>query len=255
MMLAVYILSGICGLYCGSFLNVVIQRLPRDLPLTKPSIACASCGCGLRWQIPVLSHLLLGGKCPNCKAPIPLRYIAVELLNGGLWALAALVYLKTAPLYSLAVMLFCSLMLCIGFIDLDTMYIHDILVYLLAVPVGLACMAAPDTLLARLLGIAAGGGSFLAVWLLFRLVAKKEGMGLGDVMLMAFIGAFLGWQGTVFSIFLASILGCLILVPRQCLSKADTEYPFAPFLTGGAVAAVFLAEPGISWYLGLFSLG
>ncbi len=255
-MIAVYILSGLYGLCVGSFLNVVIYRLPNNMSLAKPGSHCTTCGYVLKWydNIPVLSYIMLGGKCRKCKEHISFRYTAVELLNCILWLLAAYLYFELSPLYSIAVMLFCSLLICIGFIDLETMYIHDILVYLLGIPVIMACIADYTAIIDRLIGIAVGGGSFLAIWLIFKLIAKKEGMGMADVILMAFIGAFLGWKATLLSIVIASVLGCIILVPKQLISKKerDTEYPFAPFLTLGATVALFITDPMLEWYFGLF---
>ena len=260
-MIVVYILVGLYGLCVGSFLNVVIYRLPNNMNLAKPGSHCTTCGYELRWydNIPVLSYLTLGGKCRKCKEHISFRYTLVELLNMALWLLSAWLFWETSWLYSIAVMLFCSLLICIGFIDLETMYIHDLLVYLLAVPIVMAGVAYvldmddPALIVNRLIGVAVGGGLFLAVWLVFRLVMKKEGMGIADVILMAFVGAFLGWEATIVAMLIASLLGCAILIPIQFIRKKerDTEYPFAPFLTLGAVAAVFVTEPLLGWYLGL----
>ncbi len=257
MMIAVYILAAIYGLCVGSFLNVVIYRLPNNMNLAKPASHCTSCGYELKWydNIPVISYLILGGKCRSCKEHISFRYTLVELLNGALWLLSALLYFENSPLYSISVMLFCSLLICIGFIDLETMYIHDILVYLLAVPVVISAIG--DLLIVdRLLGIAVGGGLFFVIWIAFWLIKKREGMGIADVILMAFIGAFLGLKATFMSILIASLLGCIVLVPKQLMGKSDeeTEYPFAPFLTAGAVIALFVTEPVFDWYLGLFGL-
>ncbi len=255
MMITVYILTGLYGLCVGSFLNVVIYRLPNNMNLAKPGSHCTTCGYQLRWydNIPVISYLILGGKCRKCKEHISFRYTVVELLNAALWLLAAWLYFEGSPLYSIAVMIFCSLLICIGFIDLETMYIHDILVYLLGVPVVMACVADYHIIVDRLIGVAVGGGLFLLVWLVFKFLMKKEGMGIADVILMAFIGAFLGFKATVFAVLIAGVVGCAILVPMQFISKKerDTEYPFAPFLTFGAVVAQFAAEPVIEWYLGL----
>ncbi len=258
MMIAVYIIAAIYGICIGSFLNVVIYRLPNNMNLAKPASHCTTCDYQLRWydNIPVISYIILGGKCRKCKQHISFRYTAVELLNGALWLLAAWLYFEASPAYSIAVMLFCSLLICIGFIDLETMYIHDILMYLIGIPILLACIADYTTIVDRLLGTLVGGGFFLIMWIVFKLIAKKEGMGIADVILMTFIGAFLGWKATIVSMIIASVLGCIILVPSQLLTKKDrdTEYPFAPFLTLGAVVALFVTDPLLEWYLGLFGL-
>lgn len=158
-MIVVYVLAGLYGLCIGSFLNVVIYRLPRNMSLAKPGSHCTSCGYFLKWydNIPVLSYLMLGGKCRSCKAHISFRYTAVELLNAVLWLLTALFFWRQSPLYAVAVALACSLLICIGFIDLKTMYIHDILVYLLALPAILAVISGVGgTLWEHLIGFAAG---------------------------------------------------------------------------------------------------
>lgn len=255
----VYILSGVYGLCVGSFLNVVIYRLPRGMNLAKPSSHCTSCGYVLRWydNIPVLSYLILGGKCRKCHEHISFRYTAVELLNTALWLLSAWRFWETSILYAVAAMLVSSLLICIGFIDLETMFIEDILVYLLAIPAVMAMISGTNGSLAdRLIGIAVGGGSFLLFYLLAKLILKKEGLGLGDVMLMAFLGGFLGWKAVLVAVLIASVLGTVILVPKQLVGKdkKGTEYPFGPFLAFGAVVAMFVTEPLLTWYLSLFRL-
>ncbi len=257
-MVAVYILAAVYGLCVGSFLNVVIYRLPNNMNLAKPASHCPNCGYTLKWydNIPVLSYIMLLGKCRSCKKHISFRYTLVELLNCGLWLLSALFYFEGSPLYSIAVMLFCSMLICIGFIDFETLYIYDITIWLLAVPVLMAGIADFGNIIDRLFGIAVGGGMFFIIWLVFRIIKGREAMGIADVILMAFIGAFLGLRATLTAILISSVLGCLILVPKQLLNKQqnDTEYPFAPFLTLGSVAALFVTQPLLNWYLGLFNL-
>ena len=258
-MIVVYVLAGLYGLCIGSFLNVVIYRLPRNMSLAKPGSHCTSCGYFLKWydNIPVLSYLMLGGKCRSCKAHISFRYTAVELLNAVLWLLAALFFWQQSPLYAVAVALACSLLICIGFIDLETMYIHDILVYLLALPAILAVISGVGgSLWEHLIGFAAGGGAFLLFYLFSRWILKKEALGVGDILLVAVTGLFLGWKATLLAVLTASLLACLIMIPAQILGKKEkhTEYPFAPFLSAGAVAAMFLSKPLIGWYLGLFEI-
>ncbi|MGM9683641.1 MAG: prepilin peptidase [Eubacteriales bacterium] len=254
-----YILSAVYGLCVGSFLNVVIYRLPRGMNLAKPGSHCTSCGYELRWydNIPVISYILLGGKCRKCKQHISFRYTAVELLNTALWLLCAWCFWEKSILYAVAAMLACSLFICIGFIDLETMYINDILVYLLGIPAIMAMISGVNGgVIDRIIGAVAGGGSFLIIYLLAKLILKKEGLGTGDVLLMAFSGAFLGWRATILTILIASVLGTVVLLPGQILGKREkgTEYPFGPFLALGAVLAMFVTEPLLSWYLGLFRL-
>lgn len=256
-MFVVYLLVGIYGLCVGSFLNVVIYRLPRGMNLAKPGSHCTSCDYTLKWydNIPVLSYLMLGGKCRKCKSHISFRYTAVELLNMALWLLAAVYFWESSPVYAMAVMLASSLLLCIAFIDLETMYIHDILVALLLIPIAMAALSGYSaSLWSRLFGLGIGGGGFALVYLAAKLLLKKEGMGFGDVLLMAAVGAFLGWKATLFAILVGSLCGCLVLLPMRFAQKdAQREFPFAPFLVVGALAAIFFAEPALAWYLGLFT--
>lgn len=258
-MIWVYILCGIYGLCVGSFLNVVIYRLPRNMNLAKPASHCTNCDYVLRWydNIPVLSYIILGGKCRKCKQHISFRYTAVELLNTALWLLCAWCFWEKSVLYAIAAMLACSLLICIGFIDLETMYINDILVYLLGIPAVMAMIAQVNgSFVDRLIGLAVGGGVFLVIYLLSKLLLKREGMGMGDVLLMTAVGGFLGWKGTLLAIFFASVLATAVLLPLQLLKKKGkgTEYPFGPFLAFAAILATFVTEPLLGWYLSLFSL-
>ena len=254
-----YILSGILGLCVGSFLNVVIYRLPRGMNLATPGSHCTTCDYVLRWydNIPVLSYILLGGKCRKCKQHISFRYTAVELLNMALWLLCVWRFWEESILYAIAAMLACSLFICIGFIDLETMYINDILVFLIAVPAVMAMISRTNgTIAERFIGILVGGGSFLLIYLLARLILKREGLGLGDVLFMAFTGGFLGWKATMLAVLIASVLATVILLPAQLIGRREkgAEYPFGPFLAFGAVVAMFVTEPLLGWYLGLFNL-
>ena len=258
-MALVYTFAVIYGLCIGSFLNVVIYRLPRNMNLAFPGSHCTNCDYSLRWydNIPVISYIILGGKCRKCKAHISFRYTAVEILNAVLWTLSAAVFWERSPLYAIAVALFCSILICIAFIDLETMYIHDILVLTLLVPAVMATISGiGGNVWSHLIGMGVGGGFFLFIFLLARLVFKKDGLGVGDILLMAASGAFLGWKALMVAIFIASIVGCVVLVPIQLCGKKEkcSEYPFAPFLCMGTVAAVFVTEPLLSWYLSLFAI-
>lgn len=255
-MIAVYILAGLYGLCVGSFLNVVIYRLPRDMNLAKPGSHCTSCGYALKWydNIPVLSYIMLGGKCRKCHAHISFRYTAVEILNTLLWLLCVRVFWAQSPLYAIAMMIALSLFVCIAFIDFETMFINDILIYLLAVPVIMAAISGFGAdIVSRAIGLAAGGGSFMLIYLCARLILKKEGMGMGDVFLMAAVGALLGWKATIFAILVAGVTGTLVLIPMKICKKGneENEFPFGPFIIIGAVTAIFLADKAIAWYLGL----
>jgi leader peptidase (prepilin peptidase)/N-methyltransferase len=225
--------------------------------LATPGSHCTSCGYHLRWydNIPVLSYIILGGKCRKCKEHIRFRYTAVELLNTVLWLLTALVFWQQSPLYAIAVALACSLLICISFIDLETMYIHDILIYILTVPAIMSIISGVNgNVWDHIIGLVISGGLFFLFYLFARLILKKEGLGIGDVLLMTVVGAFLGWRAILVAILVASLLACFILIPTQILNKKKkyTEYPFAPFLSVGTVTAIFITKPLLTWYLGLF---
>lgn len=244
------------GLSVGSFLNVVIYRLPREERLDKPSSHCTSCGHAIRWydNIPVLSYLLLGGKCRDCKAHISIRYTLVELANLLLWICCMLKFGITV--YSGLCMLLCSLLLVIFFIDLEHQIVCDSTVIGILLVGALMAIFCPEPVVwyDRLIG---GGAAFLFFLLLFygsQLILKKEALGGGDVKLMGACGLALGWQNVALGTFLGAIIGCVYLLIASALGKlqSDKPIPFAPMLTAGVAIALFFGQSIIGWYLGLF---
>lgn len=240
------------GLCVGSFLNVCIHRLPAGRSIVSPPSACTACGAPIRWydNIPLLSYLLLRGRCRSCRAAISLRYPIVELL-AGLFALA--VWLRfgwhvQAPVY----FLFIAALLVITFIDLDHRIIPDVIT-LPGIPLGFAFSFLLPGLsgLDALLGIAVGGGSLLVVAWGYRLVTGKEGMGGGDVKMLAMIGAFIGWQGVLFTIMASSLAGTLagVAVMIRMGKGLKLAVPFGPFLAIGAILYLFFGSQLIDWYL------
>ena len=239
------------GACIGSFLNVCIYRLPESKSIVYPGSACPVCGYRLRSydNIPILSYFLLRGKCRSCHTVIPVRYLLVELL-GGLFAVA--VYLKYNITAEGAVFfIFIAVLLVITFIDLDHRIIPDVIslpgivlfflaaVFVLAIP-------AKDSLI----GILSGGGSLYLVAFVYRLLTRKEGMGGGDIKLLAMIGALIGWQGVAFTIFVSSATGTLIgsavmIATRKSMKLA---VPFGPFLAIGAITYLFFGPQLIYWY-------
>lgn len=240
------------GACVGSFLNVVIYRLPEGLSLVHPGSRCPHCETPVRFydNIPVLSWLILRGRCRACKAPIAVRYPLVELFTG---LLAWFTFLKFGPTWACLVnFLFIATLLAISFIDLD----HRIIPNEISLPgiplFFLAGLILPvPTLKDALIGVLVGGGSLLAVSWGYYLLRKKEGMGGGDVKLLAMMGGFIGWQGVLFTIFAASATGTLIGFGTMLKTRKGMQLaiPFGPFLALGAVLYIFFGEQVIRWYL------
>ena len=240
------------GLVIGSFLNVCICRLPASQSIVSPRSRCPQCGHLIRSHdnIPVLSYVFLRGRCRDCGTRISARYPLVEILSGAFAAMtiARFGFGWTALiLYSLV-----AAFLVITFIDIDHRIIPDVIT-LPGIPIGLAASFGPGIIspLESLIGILAGGGSlFLVAWI-YQAIAKREGMGGGDIKLLAMIGAFIGWKGVLFTIFVASLTGtlagmALILRRREGMKLA---VPFGPFLAVGAIAYLFIGAEVMTWYL------
>jgi leader peptidase (prepilin peptidase) / N-methyltransferase len=261
--LGIYIF--LMGLVIGSFLNVVIHRLPRNESLSKHGSKCPGCGAPIKWydNIPVLSYVILLGKCRNCKMQISFRYPTVELLTGLLFLT---VYAKQALehpdiislsgiLRLMAFLWFAAAMIAIAYIDTEFMIIPNKITYpTFVVGLVLLLIADPSKWLDMIYGILAGAGVLLVINLISPVIFGKQGMGMGDVKLGAVIGVFLGWQLALFSLFVASLLGTLYGLPRMFGDKERRreKFGFGPFMAIGALAAYFYGSPVIWWYLGLF---
>lgn len=242
------------GLCVGSFLNVCIYRLPNDASIVRPGSMCPQCKNPIPFydNIPVLSYLLLMGKCRNCKTSIPIRYPLVELLTG---LLALSVFATNGLTFEwLIYFTFVAALVVITFIDIDHQIIPNI-ISLPGIPIFfLASYFLPDmTLLKSLIGILAGGGSLYLVAWGYQALTGKEGMGMGDVKLLAMIGALIGWQGILFTIFMGSALGCVVGIPVMLRTKKNMKLavPFGPFLSIGAITHLFFGPELIYWYLNL----
>lgn len=244
----------IFGLCIGSFLNVCIYRLPISKSIAYPGSACPSCATPIaaRDNIPLLGYLLLGGRCRHCRVHIPLRYPLVELIT-GLLALGTVLKFGIgvqAPVY----FVFIAALLTITFIDIDHRIIPDV-ISLPGIPLGFAAaFILPDFGYAdSLAGILLGGGSLYLVAWGYALVTRKEGMGGGDIKLLAMIGAFIGWKGVLFTIFAASAAGTaaglfLIAVRGGTMKLA---VPFGPFLSLGAMTYLFFGQTILFWYFSI----
>jgi len=243
-------LAAVLGLVFGSFLNVCIVRWgaePKESVVRPPS-RCPRCGAGLRAydNIPVFSWLLLRGKCRQCGLPISVMYPLVEVATALIWGLMAWRYGLT--LEAIRGAMFFTILLGIAITDLRAYIIPDELsIGGLVLGLVLAAVGGIPMLVNALIGAAVG---FALLWLigwLGEIAFKKEAMGGGDVKMMAMVGAFVGWKGTLISIFLGAVLGTLIFVPITMV-KRDKLIPFGIFLALGAAAAWLTGEELIAWY-------
>ena len=251
------ILVVIIGLVWGSFLNVVIYRLPRDLSLIKPPSSCPKCGRRIKWydNIPVLSYLLLRGKCRFCGQKISAIYPLVETLTAICFLVIYFHNIRFLDLEFFADCLFVSSLIALGFID----YFHQIIPGTITLPVLiLALIYAPFrydfNLKQALIGAAVGGGFLLLVYFVYLLWRKKEGLGLGDVMMMLMVGAYLGIGRTIFTLLLASVVGSLFGLILMQVKKKNWQFalPFGVFIAPSAFVALIWGRLIITWYLGLF---
>ncbi|HXG94520.1 MAG TPA: prepilin peptidase [Blastocatellia bacterium] len=270
---------GVClflfGLLIGSFLNVVIYRLPRRESIVWPGSHCPACNAAIKPydNIPVLSYAILGGRCRNCRVAISPVYPAVELLVASLYLLA---FLKDGrSLMLLADVIFVSLIVPLVFIDLRHKLLPNritypgfiILLILRAVAPDPATLAnarrmfgiegAPDwgvALISSAMGAIVGGGSLWLVREAYLRLRKVEGMGLGDAKMMMMVGAFLGWQLTLLTIFIGSLLGSIIgiLLIATRGGNMKMEIPFGVFLGPAGIIALFVGRQIIAWYVGMY---
>ena len=256
-----YVLTAVYGLCVGSFLNVVIYRVPLGMSLASPPSHCPGCQNRIKWydNIPVLSYLLLGGKCRHCKEHISFRYTLVELLNTVLWVLAVWMLWQTGAANAVIAAVVCSVLVCVCFIDLEHRIIPDrfqvMLLALGALSVVLDfCGGNTGVAVSRLIG---GGAGLLVFWLIAFVGEKCKGvevLGGGDVKLCAVMGLVLGWQKLLLAVLVASLAACVAVPISKSLRNEDNEFPFAPFLTAGFTVALLFGEPIIRFYLSLFCL-
>jgi leader peptidase (prepilin peptidase)/N-methyltransferase len=247
-----YIISIIFGALVGSFLNVCIFRLPKEESIIWPGSHCPHCKNAIKFydNIPVVSYFLLRGKCRYCKGSISLQYFLVE----GITALSSLfLIIKFGPSLSyLFYFAFVAALIVITVIDLYHQIIPDA-ISLPGIGVGLlASLLIPQiTFFNSLIGILLGGGSLILVATLYQWLFKREGMGGGDVKLLAMIGAFLGWKAVLLTILLSSLIGSVTGILMMVVKGKDFKYaiPFGPFLSLGAVISLFYGEEIVRWYL------
>jgi leader peptidase (prepilin peptidase)/N-methyltransferase len=236
----------------GSFLNVCIYRLPLKRSVMHPARSfCPNCQTTIAAydNIPLFSYLLLGGRCRHCQTRISWRYPAVEVLTGILALLCVYHYGLTIP--ALIYFLFTSTLLVITFIDMDHQIIPD-RITLPGIPLCLlAAFWLPSiTWSQSIVGLVVGGGSLFVVAWLYHFLTNKHGMGGGDIKLLAMIGALIGWQGVVFTIFISSAVGTLVGLVVMVYRRGNLKIavPFGPFLSLGATVYIFYGSALLGWY-------
>ncbi len=248
-MTGIVLLSGLLGLVVGSFLNVLIVRLPAGRSIVRPRSHCPSCGRPLRWfhNIPLLSWIVLRGRCAWCGARIGWRYPVVELTTGAIWAGNAALWGATPRAGHAVVML--TLVLAIAVIDARHFLIPDELSLGGAAAGFLLSMApGPPSVPESAIGSIVGGGLLWLVAILGSMALKREAMGGGDIKMMAMLGAFLGWQGALLTIFLGALLGTLVFLPIAY--RSERLVPFGVFLALGGTVTLYFGDALLDWYLG-----
>ena len=240
------------GCAIGSFLNVCIYRLPRGLSVVSPPSRCPSCGAQIRWyhNVPVLGWLMLRGRCADCRAPISARYPIVEAITGAVFLLH-LVVMGLDPLLPVR-LAFAAAMIALFAIDLE----HQILPDVITLP-GIALGFASSVFLppgwqSALIGILVGGGLPWALAELYVRVRGVEGLGFGDVKMLAMIGAVLGWPLMLLTLLLASLAGTVVGGALIAAGRGGRHLrlPFGTFLAVAAVVAGLFGQPVVDWYAG-----
>ena len=247
-----YLLAFVVGATAGSFLNVCIWRLPLGESVAYPASHCPTCGAPIRIRdnIPLLSYFLLWGRCHACGTHISLRYPAVELTT-AIAATVLLYHFGLSP--TLAVYgIFVAALIVISFIDIDHQIIPDVISLPgIAVGVVLSALGYGVPVVDSAIGAVLGGGLLYLVAVGYQAWTGREGMGGGDIKLLAMIGAFLGWRGVLVTLLLGSFSGAVTGITLILARGADTRLPipFGPFLALGAVCALFFGDALIHWYL------
>jgi leader peptidase (prepilin peptidase) / N-methyltransferase len=244
----------VLGLAVGSFLNVCIHRLPRKGSIVQPPSSCPNCGYVLRWadNVPILSYAMLAGRCRQCKTPISIRYPIVEVVT-------MLIFIAHYAVFGLDIilvprLLFASALVVLFAIDLE----HHLLPNAITLPgivVGLAFSAMlPPGFLDAAIGAIVGGGVLWLIGEAYYRYSGEEGMGGGDVKMLAMIGAFLGWKLTILTLVLSSFAGALIGALVIALRRGGMKYalPYGTFLSLAALTASLVGSRLVDWYLTLY---
>lgn len=246
----------LAGLAIGSFLNVCIHRLPRRESIVSPGSHCPGCGAAVRWgdNIPVLSFLVLRGRCRACGTRIPIRYPAVELVTMG-------IFLAHYAVFGLDILLVPRLLFACALIVLfATDLEHHLLPNAITLPgivVGLAfSLLLPPGPISALIGVLLGGSVLWAIGEAYYRYAGQEGMGGGDVKMLAMVGAFLGWQLTIVTLVFSSIAGSVVGLLVIALGRGGLKHalPYGTFLALGALIASLFGDQIVAWYVGLYAM-
>ena len=248
-----YMLIFILGLIVGSFSNVCIYRIPKNESIIYPASHCLKCRTTIKPvdNIPLLSYVLLKGRCRNCGSKISIQYPIVELLTGIIYLIIYLIY--GLSIQSLIYIILSSALIIIAFIDLNEMIVPDV-ISLPGIGVGLilSFFVPYIKFINSVSGVVVGGGIILIIALVGSMIFKKEAMGGGDVKLAAMIGAFLGWRYTIISLlagfFSGALIGIVLILSK--IKKREDAIPFGPFLALGALISLLWGEKILLWYLG-----
>ena len=243
--------AALFGALIGSFLNVCIHRLPRGASIVWPASACPGCRRELSWfeNVPIVSYAFLGGRCRTCKTAISIRYPVIEALTAALFAVAWWYY-GAGPLLASRLIFGCALIVLFA-IDLE----HHLLPNVITLPgivIGfMFSFVNPPGWKDALIGILVGGGGLFLIAEGYYRIRHEEGLGMGDVKMLAMVGAFLGWQLTLLTLMLASFAGTIIGVGMIASGRGTMKYalPFGTFLAIGAAIASAVGQSMLDWYL------
>jgi leader peptidase (prepilin peptidase)/N-methyltransferase len=241
------------GLIVGSFLNVCIHRLPLHESVVWPASRCPHCRAELKPydNIPLISYLVLGGRCRSCGKPISVQYPIVELLTGIVFFVAFLLF---QPPLVYQRLLFACAMIVLFVVDLEHRILPDAIT-LPGIVLGLAfSFFMPPGWMDSLLGLVLGGGSLWAMAEAYFRIRNEEGMGFGDVKMLAMIGAFLGWKLVLLTLVLSSLVGSIVGIAIIALKRGDMKYalPFGTFLAIGALVAAVVGDRIVNWYASFY---
>lgn len=249
-------LLALLGLAVGSFLNVCIHRLPQRKSVVSPGSRCPGCGYELRWydNIPVVSYALLGGRCRSCQSGISIRYPIIEVITMAVFLAH---YWIIGPDIILVPRLFFACLLIVLFaIDLE----HHLLPNAITLPgivIGLLfSLLLPPGIISAAIGTLIGGGSLWLIGEAYYRYSGQEGMGGGDVKMLAMIGAFLGWKLALVTLVFSSIAGALIGMVVLAIRRGGLKYalPYGTFLAMGALVASLFGDQIVEWYVGLYRI-
>lgn len=248
---ALFILPFLFGAVVGSFLNVCICRLPEKVSVVSPPSRCPACGANIPfyYNIPIIGWFVLRGRAACCGAPLSVKYPLVEALTAIFAVLLAVRFGYGITLF--VYFAFVSALIVVTFIDLKHQIIPDV-ISLPGIVIGLAISwVMPVGIADALIGAAFGGGILFGIAAVYLLLTGHDGMGGGDIKLLAMIGAFLGWKGVIVTLLLGSFLGAAIGVIFMAFAGKGSKFPipFGPFLALGALAYLFFGEELISWYI------